>query len=75
MLDRTIAPPSKEIKSLQITGLEHRLLRNGAPLYYFSDSSLKVVKIEIHFHVGKWSENVAGASLFLSKLISEGMTR
>ena len=72
MLDRTVAPPSKEIKSLQISGLQYQSLKNGIPLYYFSDTSLKVVKIEVHFEAGRWNEKVLGSSLFLSKLLSEG---
>src|SRR5436190_11721684 len=72
MLDRTIAPPFKEIESFKITKAESFTLDNGIPLFLVKAGTEKIVRIEFIFNGGHWYEPYNGVSYFTSKLLSAG---
>ncbi|TAE37781.1 MAG: insulinase family protein [Runella slithyformis] len=71
-LNRTIAPDFQTVQSVHFPAATHLLLDNGMPLYVINLGQQPVVRLEIVFEAGTWSETVAGSSFFTLKMLSEG---
>lgn len=74
-LDRTIAPPSKRIEHINILKAEKTILENTIPLYTILTGEQPVFRLELIFEAGSRKETVQGASLFTSKMLSEGTSK
>lgn len=74
-LDRTIAPPSKKIEHINILKAEKTILENTIPLYTILAGEQPVFRLELIFEAGSRKETVQGASLFTSKMLSEGTSK
>lgn len=74
-LDRTIAPPSKRIEHINILKAEKTILENTIPLYTILAGEQPVFRLELIFEAGSRKETVQGASLFTSKMLSEGTSK
>lgn len=72
MLDRSIAPPSKQITNIDILRAKKASLDNGIPVYFIEAGKQPVTRIEFIFKAGAWYEKVKGASYFATKMLSEG---
>lgn len=72
MLNRSIAPPIKEIKDFSLPAAEVSLLPNKARVHYLVNATQPVVRIEVVFPAGKWYEPAKAVSFLTSKLLLEG---
>lgn len=71
-LDRTIAPDSVEIKPFKINRATTTQLANKIPLHYIRMGSQNLVKMDIIFNAGHYTETIKGQSFFTAKMLSEG---
>ncbi len=72
MLDRTVAPPFKQIEGVDVIEAELRQLSNGLPAYYIDAGSQEVLKVEFVTNAGSLYEPKKGSSFFTAKMLSEG---
>jgi len=72
MLDRTLAPLSLPVKSVNIIKAESLLLPNGVPVHVIRVDNQPVFKIEIVLKASKWNEPQNGVASFAIKMLSEG---
>ncbi len=72
ILDRTIAPPSQKVAHVNIPKAEKTLLHNQIPLYTIKAGEQPVMRLELIFDAGSRFETLAGESLFVSKMLTEG---
>ncbi|MBX9851786.1 MAG: insulinase family protein [Cytophagaceae bacterium] len=75
MLDRSIAPPFREIDSIDIVKAESHKLDNGIPFHIIKAGKEQVIRLEIIFEAGHWFEHHNGVSYFTTKLLSAGTSR
>lgn len=71
-LNRALAPESVEIKAFKITRAISTQLTNKVPLHYIKLGSQNLIKMDIIFDAGNYSESKKGQSFFTSKMLSEG---
>ncbi len=72
MLDRKIAPPSKQVTNIALPKAKRSFLDNDIPLYFIEAGKQPVVRLEFIFKAGAWYEKIKGASYFATKMLSEG---
>lgn len=72
MLDRSVAPPSVEIKPFTILKAESGLLTNNIPIHTLNAGKQPIVKMEIVFNAGTYYEPKPGVAYFTSKMLQEG---
>ena len=72
MLNRTVAPPLREITSLHLPKPEIIHLDNGIPVYITRMGTQPVVRMELVFEAGRWNESKKLISRATSRLIKEG---
>lgn len=72
ILDRTIAPPSKQVEHVNIPQAEKLFLDNQIPVYAIRAGEQPVIRLELIFDAGSRFEKNIGESLFTSKMLSEG---
>ncbi len=74
MLNRTIAPPLREITNLHLPKPEIIHLDNGIPVYIIRMGTQPVMKMELVFQAGRWKEDDKLVSRATSQLFKEGTT-
>lgn len=74
MLNRSIAPATLPVLSVQLPPAQVFALTNGSRLHCLAGSGQPVVKLEIIFKAGKWYEPSAGISYLTAKMLLEGTT-
>lgn len=72
MLNRTIAPPLREITNLYLPKPEIIHLDNGIPVYINNMGTQPIVKMELVFQTGRWKEEQKLISRATSRLLKEG---
>ena len=75
MLNRTIAPPLREISNLHLPLPEVMHLDNGIPVYITRMGTQPVVKMELVFQAGRWKEEQKLISRATSRLLKEGTAK
>ena len=75
MPDRTIAPPFRPIKSIQLPAIKKLDLPNGVPLYLADFAQQDVLKLEIYFEAGHAYAQKKGLKSVFSKMLLEGTTQ
>ncbi len=71
-INRTIAPPSKDIAEMDIVQAKEHKLSNGIPLYYVNAGTQDLVKIEFIFPAGLRSQTSALVASVTSSMLNEG---
>ena len=71
-LDRSQAPLSAPVTSIDLVKAESFILTNGVPVHVVRVAHQPVVKIELILKACKWNEPQNGVSYFASKMLSEG---
>jgi predicted Zn-dependent peptidase len=71
-LDRSAAPPLREIESITIPPVSQLSLSNGTPVYIINAGSQDVMKMEMIFDAGRWQESQRAVAATTSKLLPEG---
>jgi len=72
MLDRRVAPTFNRNFAFQLIDPEFIQLSNGTKIFFVNGGDQNVIKVELIFPAGRWSENVWGTSYFTTNLISKG---
>ena len=72
MLNRSIAPETQPVLSVQLPPAQVFTLPNGSRLHCLPGACQPVVKLEIIFKAGKWYEPVPGVSYLTAKMLLEG---
>jgi zinc protease len=72
ILDRTIAPPSRQVEHVNIPKAETRLLDNQIPLYTIQAGEQPIMRLELIFNAGSRFDSHFGESFFVSKMLTEG---
>ncbi|MFN8429422.1 MAG: pitrilysin family protein [Spirosomataceae bacterium] len=75
MLDRSIAPYSSSISSIQLPSLSSVSLTNGIKIHYLINPSLQVFRLEIIFSAGSYFGEKFGQSFFVSKTLNLGTSK
>lgn len=71
MLDRTIPPPSQEIRKLEIKKVERKTI-GTIPVYFLKAGKQSIIRLEFIFKAGSWYEDKVGLSYLTAKMLSEG---
>ncbi len=72
VLNRAVAPPLREIKSIQTPPFRSFHLDNGIPVYEVNLGTQDVVKIEVQFDAGRFREKKQGVAHISASLRKEG---
>ncbi|MFK7935681.1 MAG: hypothetical protein AB8G22_19360, partial [Saprospiraceae bacterium] len=72
MLNRTIAPPIKDIEKIRIPTPVRYELDNGIPVYEVNIGTQEIVKLEVIFNAGRPYEKVQLAARTTASLLKEG---
>ena len=72
MLDRSVAPEAKPIEKLVLPSASRLKIGSGRELFYINSDDLDVVKLDIYFDGGRWTESKPGISSFVAGLFKEG---
>lgn len=72
MLDRTIAPTAKEIRSISYIEPQQYTLSNGIPVYGINAGSQDLVKIEFIFGAGTWYQQANLVAGLTNAFLNEG---
>ncbi|MCE7067477.1 pitrilysin family protein [Dyadobacter sp. CY326] len=72
ILDRTIAPEFRVIKSVHLPDPQTYTLNNGTLVHVINIGDQPVIRLECIFEAGNWFESEIGASFFAIKMLSEG---
>jgi zinc protease len=72
MLNRSIAPATHPVLSVQLPAAQVFALPNGSRLHCLPGAGQPVVKLEIIFKAGKWYEPYPGVSYLTAKMLLEG---
>lgn len=71
-IDRTLAPPLREIEKITLPKVDHLLLTNGIPVWSINAGTQEVSKIEFLFKAGRWQEPSRGVAGTTSKMLLDG---
>jgi predicted Zn-dependent peptidase len=71
-INRTIAPPIREIESFNIVKATKHNLSNGIPFYHLSDHNGDLVKIEWMFSAGNWYQPSPLVAFTVNNMLVEG---
>lgn len=74
-MNRTLAPESKEIETIQLIKPEVQYLSNGVPVYVINAGTQELVKIEFIFPAGSAKEHKPLVANCTSNLLKEGTTK
>jgi zinc protease len=72
MVDRSIAPPFKKVRKVELQEAISGTLINGIPMHIIDAGSQPVIKLDIVIYSGKWFEPEDGISYFTTKMLTEG---
>ncbi|WP_240635568.1 M16 family metallopeptidase [Hymenobacter rigui] len=72
MLDRTVAPPVQPLASVKLPAADVFSLPNGARLHIMRNSAQPVVRLQVVFKAGKFTEPALGISLLTARMLLEG---
>jgi zinc protease len=72
ILDRTIAPPSRQVEHVNIPKAERIILDNQTPLYIIRAGEQPVMRLELIFDAGSRFDTNFGEAFFASKMLTEG---
>jgi len=75
MIDRSVAPVHKEIKSVNLDDYELKYLSNGIPVYIFNTGSQNIVSIEIMFDAGSFNQSKPLVASCTNALLMEGTSK
>jgi predicted Zn-dependent peptidase len=75
MIDRSVAPVHKEIKSVNLDDYELKYLSKGIPVYVFNTGAQNVVSIEIIFEAGSFNQSKPLVASCTNALLMEGTTK
>jgi hypothetical protein len=71
-IDRTLAPPLREIEKITLSKVDHLLLTNGIPVWSINAGTQEVTKIELLFEAGRWQEPRRGVAGTTGKMLLDG---
>ncbi len=74
MIDRKVAPEFNSLIEVSLPHLKYFDLQNGQTVYYISNDSLEVFRLEIVFSAGSYFGQKYGESYFTSKMLLGGTT-
>ncbi|HEY8936668.1 MAG TPA: pitrilysin family protein [Cyclobacteriaceae bacterium] len=74
MLDRKTQPPFNSSTSFHLLEPTVKTLANGLTLQFISGGEQEVVRVEIIFDAGRWTEDLWGTSHFSAGLLNKGTT-
>lgn len=72
MLDRTIAPPIRQIDHFTIPAPARQLLRNGIPLNVLQVGDEDVVRFDLLLRGGQWNQTQPLQALLANRMLREG---
>jgi zinc protease len=72
MIDRTTPPEYITIKKVGLTPISKTILKSGLPLYYLSNTQLKVFRLELVFKAGSLFGKNQTDAYFTSLLLNSG---
>ena len=72
MLDRKTPPPFNSSTSFHLLEPSVKTLANGLTLQFISGGEQEVVRVEIIFNAGRWTEELWGTSHFSAGLLNKG---
>ncbi|MBA3647140.1 MAG: insulinase family protein [Chitinophagales bacterium] len=71
-IDRSTAPLIRDIESINLPLIGEYFLKNGVPLYMVAGGEQEVLKIELLFDAGRWTEPLRAVASTTSKMLTEG---
>jgi zinc protease len=74
-MDRTKAPETNAIQSVNIPAYKLVHLDNGVPVYVINEGEQEVLKMELMFKAGKWFEEKNLVADFTNRMLREGTGR
>ncbi|MFI5135542.1 MAG: M16 family metallopeptidase, partial [Chitinophagales bacterium] len=72
VVDRTVAPPLREIEKIDLLEVKHFQLSNGMPAWCINAGTQDVIKIELLFNAGRWQEPKRAIAATVAKMLMEG---
>lgn len=72
MLNRSVAPATQEISSVQLLPAEIEGFANGSRLHTIFNNTQPILKFEIVLKAGKWYEPYSGVAYLTAKMLLEG---
>ncbi len=75
LLDRTQAPPARDIEHIHIAQATSQTLKNGLPLHVLRVGVQPVVELELIFRAGAWYAPQPGTTQLTARLLTEGTRR
>ena len=72
MIDRNTPPPYITIDKVGLVPIQKAELNNGSPLYYITNSQLRVFRLELVFRAGSVFGNLPTDAYFTSTLLNSG---
>lgn len=72
MIDRTLAPPFVKQLDFRLIDPQQTTLGNGIQCYFLSGGAQEVVRIELVFPGGRWTESKLGAAHVAAQLLNKG---
>ena len=74
MLDRSQAPPLREVRRLELPDYRRHVLSNGIVLYEIDAGTQAVFKLEVVFNAGRFQEHKRTVSRSCVRMLREGTT-
>lgn len=74
MLDRSQAPPLREVRRLELPDYRRHMLSNGIVLYEVDAGTQAVFKLEVVFNAGRFQEQKRTVSRSCVRMLREGTT-
>lgn len=71
-LDRTIAPPIRQIDHFSISTPERTIMPNGTPLNIIQVGSEDVVRLDLLIKGGQWNQTQPLLAMFTNRMLREG---
>lgn len=75
IVDRTVAPPLREIDSIALPAIERLQLSNGIPVWRINAGTQELIKLELLFDAGRWQEPQRAIAAATVKMLLEGSSR
>ena len=72
MLDRKLEPQFKIIDKIDIVKAEKKTLANGIPVYSINAGEHELVKVDIIFEAGEWSQKIPMLAYSVVSMLCEG---
>ena len=71
-LDRTIAPPIRQIDHFSISTPERTIMPHGTPLNIIQVGSEDVVRLDLLIKGGQWNQTQPLLAMFTNRMLREG---